>query len=54
VQSPAVVTGLDDARIEAQAVAVLRRDELELLDVEAELVQAAQPLVDLEARVVGE
>ena len=41
VQAPPVVARLDDARVEPQAVAVLARDELELLDVEAELVQPA-------------
>ena len=54
MQPPAVVAGLDDARVEPQPVAVLARDELDLLDVEAELVQAAQPLVDPVARVVAE
>ena len=54
VQPPPVVARLDDARVQPQAVAVVAGDELELLDVEAELVQAAQPLVDLVARVVAE
>ena len=54
VQPAAVMTRLDDAGIEAQPVAVVARDELELLDVEAELVQPVQPLVDPVARVVGE
>ena len=54
VQPPPVVAGLDDARVQPQPVAVLARDELELVDVEAELVQAVQPLVDLVARVVAE
>ena len=54
VQPAPVVARLDDARVQAQPVAVVACDELELVDVEAELVQPVQPLVDLVARVVGE
>ena len=54
VQPPPVVAGLDDVGAQAQAVAVVARDELELVHVEAELVEAVQPVVDLVARVVGE
>ena len=54
VQPAAVVAGLDDAGVQAQPVAVVAGDELELVDVEAELVQPVQPLVDPVARVVGE
>ena len=54
VQPPPVVARLDDVGVQAQPIAVVSRDELELVDVEAELVQAVQPVVDLVARVVGE
>ena len=54
VQPPPVVAGLDDARVQPQPVAVLAGDELELVDVEAELVQPVEPLVDPVARVVAE
>ena len=55
VQPPPVVAGLDDARVQPQpVVAVLAGDELELVDVEAELVQPVQPLVDPVAGVVAE
>ena len=50
-QAVAVVARLDDVRVEAQPVAARRRDELDLLDVEAELVQPVQALVDLVALV---
>ncbi len=50
-QAVAVMARLDDVRVEAQAVALRRRDELDLLDVEAELVQPAQALVDPEPLV---
>ena len=54
VQPPPVMARLDDARVEPQPIAVVARDELELLDVEAELVQPVQAVVDLVTRVVGE
>jgi hypothetical protein len=38
VQAAAVVAGLDDARVQPEPVAVVAGDELELLDVEAEVV----------------
>ena len=47
----AVVARLDDVRVEPQPVAARRRFELDLLDVEAELVQPVQALLDLEALV---
>ena len=50
-QAMAVVARLDDVRVEPQPVAVRRRVELDLLDVEAELVQPVQPLVELVALV---
>ena len=46
VQPAAVVARLDDLRVEPQAPAARIADELDLLDVEAELVEAAQALVD--------
>ena len=46
VQPAPVVPGLDDARVEPQPVPVVAGDELDLLDVEAELVQTVQALVD--------
>ena len=49
-----MVPGLDDARVEPEPVAVVVGDELELLDVEAELVQAVQALVDHVAAVGAE
>ena len=49
-----MVARLDDVRVEPQAVAVRRRDELDLLDVEAELVEPAQALVDAVALVGAE
>ena len=53
-QPPRVVAGLDDARVEAQPVALGHGLELDLLDVEAELVQAPQPLLDPVALVGSE
>ena len=41
-----MVPGLDDVRVEAQPVALGHDLELDLLDVEAELVQTAQTLLD--------
>ena len=41
-----MVAGLDHVRVEPQAEALGDALELDLLDVEAELVQAAQPLLD--------
>ena len=46
MQPPAVVPRLDDLRVEPQAAAACVADELHLLDVEAELVEPAQPVVD--------
>ena len=52
-QPVAVVARLDDVRVEPEPVAVGRRLDLDLLDVEAELVQPVQPLVELEPLVRG-
>ena len=49
-----VVAALDDARHEAQALAVLVGEHLHLADVEAEVVEPAQPLLDLPHLVGGE
>ena len=49
-----MVARLDDTRVQPQLVAVVARDQLELVHVEAELVQTVQPVVDLVARVVAE
>ena len=46
VQAAAVVTGLDDLRVESQALPARVTHELDLLDVESELVEAPKPLVD--------
>src|SRR5205823_10047915 len=53
-EPPPVVAGLDDARIEPQLEVAVHADELDFLDVVAELVQPPQPLVDLEPLVRGE
>ena len=45
-QPSPVVARLDDLRMQQQAHLVARRDELDLLDVEAELVQPAQALLE--------
>src|SRR5690349_9593007 len=43
----AVVAGLDDVRVELQPVAGRRRLEVDLVDVEAEIVQSREPRVEL-------
>src|SRR6185312_13396650 len=45
-QAAAMVPGLDDLRVQEQADLVSRRDELDLFDVEAELVEPAQALLE--------
>ena len=47
MQAAPVMAGLDDTRVQPQLVAVVAGHELELVDVEAELVQPVQPVVDL-------
>ena len=54
VQPAPVVARLDDARVQPQPVAVVAGDQLQLVHVEAELVQTMQPVVDPVARVVAE
>src|SRR5512132_1991789 len=49
-----MVSGLDDAGMQPQPVAVLGGQELELLDVEPELVQAMEPLMQAVALVQAE
>ena len=49
-----MVARLDDARVKPEAVPLVGREELELLDVEAEVVQAVEPLVQPVALVGAE
>ena len=49
-----MVAWLDHVRVESQPVAVWRRHQVDLFDVEAESVQPAKPFVDAESLVRGE
>src|SRR5205807_866420 len=48
-EPPPVMARLDDLRVEDEPHLVAARHELDLVDVEPELVQAAEPLLELAA-----
>src|SRR5581483_12480579 len=53
-QAPLMVTGLDDMRRQTQPELAVDADQLDLLHVEPQGVQPAQPVVDAEALVRAE